>query len=1194
MAHYRQSKRRTAGFLSTLLGQPCCCSPLAAKSNVRKFPIMSVKCVCRIVLLLASSLIALGSLCETAFAFEDSATLLEFSVTPAATGQQLVRTSVPFRSGVMQQDTQIVADDGHEQISVAVRPLGFHVDSKNQRTVRQAMITFPYQFLKSSPIVFRLHAAKRSEISHPKPNVYVTFHSEGWWKIDYSTGKSFRADPIWPGSEPTTDWQHEIVEQNPYFTWERWKQQSDNWQRVVEFRSDHLGQVVAVAHLQRTGAGSNWAPRFGWEIAPIENPEENTEHSDQVIEIEQLWKLNHSFTAGGKFESMVLPGRIFLTYPAAPCKRCGAVFTRQFDSRATAIRYLRSTPSDRVPMQQFAWRRAEFVLSPEGISPVDALFLSSHQVAMDWRAWHSSYDVGPPVEVEEVPLLMRVVDFHHQAIIQSAAVGPDWGNVTSYSEDSEHGDIFGMNRLNHAPEIFFGGMRTGNRELMEIALAWCDNFHDLTIWWGPDGFGGTRYNNLRKSGHPIPNDDTTYMWRGEESTTFCTKGYAAFQIAYELTGDPRMQEALEAQVAYAAENVHSNEGECRNIGDVADFVKLYELTGEQRFLDQGLRLFRELRPLLSTDHLFDQGGKSIEGTVLYIDDDAHGYETGYAKPYIIGYGLAGCPRLAEYFPNEPELQEMVRAIADFLVESQETLGGWRYPHPASSRTILGQAIEHANQLAQACQLLGPREEYLDAIERVLRQRILLLDATGKFANNLFGWEVSTGLIENPLQIYDLYEAPSDRDPSRDYREGQLQLGTATPEGLIYFPAVLKYYLDHRSLFRLLKPPAAESPLGQLIAANSHDKVSATKSQRPLARQSIGVNELLPVFYQELAKEMKFPLAWENATGSTFELWKTHARRRVREAFLTSPTIVDFDPKVIDSQQRDGYTAQKIEFNLSGESRVLAYLLIPVGKGPFPAVLLLHDHGAEFRIGKEKLVRAWDISGKKQEFAAKWVEKYYGGRFLGDELAKRGYVCLVTDALNWSDRGGGGFEGQQALSSNLMHFGRSLAGLIAHEDIRAAEFLASQPEVDSDRVAALGLSMGAFRTWQVAAMSDHIAAGAAICWMATVKGLMQPGNNQTKGQSAYTMLHPGLLNLMDYPDIASLACPKPMLFYNGLRDDLFPVPSVEEAYEKLRSVWKSQRHEDLLETRLWDVPHEFNVEMQDAAFGWLDQQLGINK
>ncbi|EKC75842.1 Saccharopine dehydrogenase, partial [human gut metagenome] len=35
--------------------------------------------------------------------------------------------------------------------------------------------------------------------------------------------------------------------------------------------------------------------------------------------------------------------------------------------------------------------------------------------------------------------------------------------------------------------------------------------------------------------------------------------------------------------------------------------------------------------------------------------------------------------------------------------------------------------------------------------------------------------------------------------------------------------------------------------------------------------------------------------------------------------------------------------------------------------------------------------------------------------------------------------------------------------------------------------------------------------------------------------------PGLRQYLDYPHIASLACPKPMLFINGTKDKLFPVP-----------------------------------------------------
>jgi hypothetical protein len=41
---------------------------------------------------------------------------------------------------------------------------------------------------------------------------------------------------------------------------------------------------------------------------------------------------------------------------------------------------------------------------------------------------------------------------------------------------------------------------------------------------------------------------------------------------------------------------------------------------------------------------------------------------------------------------------------------------------------------------------------------------------------------------------------------------------------------------------------------------------------------------------------------------------------------------------------------------------------------------------------------------------------------------------------------------------------------------------------------------------------------------------------------------------------------------------------------LHAVWKSQQASNKLETKLWDVPHVFNVEMQEAAVAWLDKQL----
>jgi hypothetical protein len=109
-------------------------------------------------------------------------------------------------------------------------------------------------------------------------------------------------------------------------------------------------------------------------------------------------------------------------------------------------------------------------------------------------------------------------------------------------------------------------------------------------------------------------------------------------------------------------------------------------------------------------------------------------------------------------------------------------------------------------------------------------------------------------------------------------------------------------------------------------------------------------------------------------------------------------------------------------------------------------------------------------------------------------------------------------------------------------------------------------------------------------MGDTRALAAEGNNQTTGQSAFSMLHPGLRNALDYPDVASIACPKPMLFFNGTEDPLFPVEGVEACYSKMRSVWEDQNAGDRLVTKLWPVPHVFNVEMQEEAFAWMDWQL----
>ena len=351
---------------------------------------------------------------------------------------------------------------------------------------------------------------------------------------------------------------------------------------------------------------------------------------------------------------------------------------------------------------------------------------------------------------------------------------------------------------------------------------------------------------------------------------------------------------------------------------------------------------------------------------------------------------------------------------------------------------------------------------------------------------------------------------------------------------------------------------------------------------------------MPVFYQQMKQQLTYPLAWGKAEEKDFAKWKAQARHVLAECMQNlQPAPKAYAMEVTDREQRDGYEVRKIRFNLSEWSRVPAYLLVPEGEGPFPAIVLLHDHGAHFSIGKEKMVRPFHVAPEVMEDADQWASQCYDGQYVGDYLARHGYVVLAVDALFWGERGrkeGTSYDAQQALASNFLQMGASWGAFINVDDMRSAEFLASLPFVDKERVGSLGFSMGAYRSWMLAALTDVVRASASICWMNTTEHLMTLTNNQNKGGSAYAMLIPALRRYLDYPHVASIACPKPTLFFNGTQDKLFPIEGVRDAYREMEAVWKSQGASDHLVTKLWDEKHFFNKEMQKETLEFFDRWL----
>ena len=362
---------------------------------------------------------------------------------------------------------------------------------------------------------------------------------------------------------------------------------------------------------------------------------------------------------------------------------------------------------------------------------------------------------------------------------------------------------------------------------------------------------------------------------------------------------------------------------------------------------------------------------------------------------------------------------------------------------------------------------------------------------------------------------------------------------------------------------------------------------------------------IPTYVETLKKELTYPMAWGNSPIKNFKKWKKAAREKVFECMMTPPkAAAAWNLEVLGEEQRDGYKAQKIAFNINAYSRITAYLLIPEGKGPFPTVNALHDHGAHLFIGKEKMIRPF-FTPEEQDAPAKqalcqeilddadaWARQLYDSQYVGDYLAKHGYVVFSADASMWGERGrkeGVDRNKYDLIAGNMMMLGRDLSAFMTYDDISSTEFLASLPMVDAKRIGCVGCSMGAYRSWMLSALSDRIKTGASICWMITTDAQLTRRFGR-KENGGFANCIPALRQYLDYPHIASLACPKPMLFISGTKDKLFPVPGVEDAFAEMHKVWKSQGADNLLDTELWEIPHSCGLKAQEKMLEFLDKNL----
>jgi dienelactone hydrolase len=327
-----------------------------------------------------------------------------------------------------------------------------------------------------------------------------------------------------------------------------------------------------------------------------------------------------------------------------------------------------------------------------------------------------------------------------------------------------------------------------------------------------------------------------------------------------------------------------------------------------------------------------------------------------------------------------------------------------------------------------------------------------------------------------------------------------------------------------------------------------------------------------------------PAVPEFNAPTNLEAWKKE-RVTIRNTLTqvmgnVPPRPTSTDIKILSREDKGSYTLERFEFMNGAGAVVPGYMLIPkAGKTPFPAVYYCHWHGGNYDLGKEEIFTT-----------------HHTPEVPAEALIKAGYAVMATDAYCFGERSGKGPGGphekggpeELTTSKRELWFGRSLWSMMVRDDLMALDYLFTRPEVDKQRVAVTGISMGATRSWWLMALDERIKTGVAVGCLTRYQDLI--AEQKLKAHGIYYFV-PGILNHFDSEAIISLIAPKPVLFMTGDEDIGSPVSGIRKIDEKVRPVYALYRKQDAFENIIYPkTGHVYTPDMWRKMLEWMEKHL----
>jgi dienelactone hydrolase len=221
-----------------------------------------------------------------------------------------------------------------------------------------------------------------------------------------------------------------------------------------------------------------------------------------------------------------------------------------------------------------------------------------------------------------------------------------------------------------------------------------------------------------------------------------------------------------------------------------------------------------------------------------------------------------------------------------------------------------------------------------------------------------------------------------------------------------------------------------------------------------------------------------------------------------------------------------YDRLRITYDNEEHDAIPAFLLIPHGTGPFPAVLVHHQHNSQWHVGKSEVC---GLAGDPLQA-------------FGPALAHHGIIVLAPDSICFEDRRvqRSGIEPDPSADADwLQHYnalcyrllrGDTLMRRVLEDAARGVSVLCAHRAIDSQRIGTLGHSYGGNTVLFHAALDVRLGFACASGAACTYADKMRHGTGIEMAE-----VIPGFTPRFDVQDLVKCIAPRKALLVSATED-----------------------------------------------------------